>query len=125
MKKLLLLLIAVLLISCDDVFEKKIERYAVDVISPHNNATLASGNISFSWNALEGALMYNLVITEPSFENALRIAVDTAIVITDSAFVSIYNCPVNLYKGNYQWYVQAQNYNYSSKKQIYDLTVTD
>jgi hypothetical protein len=124
-KKILLLVITVFFISCDDVFEKKIERYAVEVISPHNKAIMESGNISFSWNALDGASVYNLVITAPSFEQALFVAIDTAIVVANSTFVSIYKCSINLNKGNYQWYVQAHNSGYSSKKQIYDLTVIE
>ncbi|MDR2653678.1 MAG: hypothetical protein LBC68_15475 [Prevotellaceae bacterium] len=126
MKKLLLLfVITVIFISCDDIFEKKLERYTVEVIAPSNRATLKSGNILFSWNALDGASQYQLVIVTPSFVNALQVVADETIAVIDSISEPTYNYSVNLSEGDYQWYVQAQNSNYSSKKQIYDLTVTD
>ncbi|MDR0753823.1 MAG: hypothetical protein LBF04_00335 [Prevotellaceae bacterium] len=128
MKKLLfslLFVITAIFISCDDIFDKKIERYTVEIIAPYNGATLKSGNIHFTWKALDGALKYQLVIVSPSFDRTLQVVVDTAVAVQDSAIVSTYNHSVNLSEGNYQWYVQAQNFSYSSKKQIYDLIIID
>jgi hypothetical protein len=125
MKKLLLFVIIVIFISCDDVFDKKIERDTVEIVAPYNGATLKSGEIFFSWKALDGASRYQLVIVTPSFDDALQVAADETIAIVDSANMSTYNYSVNLSEGKYQWYVQAQNFSYSSKKQIYDLTVVD
>jgi hypothetical protein len=123
MKKLLLFVITVIFISCDDIFEKKLERYTVEVIAPYNGATLKSGNVLFSWNALDGASKYQFIIVTPSFDNALQVVTDTTIIVNDSVSVSTYSYTVNLSEGNYQWYVQAQNSNYSSRRQICDLTV--
>ncbi|MDR2064259.1 MAG: hypothetical protein LBP85_00910 [Prevotellaceae bacterium] len=125
MKKLLLLVITAVFISCDDVFEKKIERNTVEVVAPHNGATLKSGEIFFSWKALDGASKYQLVIVTPSLDSALQVVTDDTVAVVDSATASTYNYPVNLSEGKYQWYVQAQNFSYSSQKQIYDLTVAD
>ncbi|MDR2293313.1 MAG: hypothetical protein LBE11_07560 [Prevotellaceae bacterium] len=125
MKKLLLSVIAVILISCDDIFDKKIERNTVEIIAPYNGATLKSGNILFSWKTMDGASKYQLVIVNPSFDNALQVVVDTTFVVNDSATLSTYNQPVNLSEGIYQWSIQAQNFSYSSKKQIYDLIIID
>jgi hypothetical protein len=125
MKKLLLLVIIMVFISCDDIFEKKLEKYTVEIIAPSNGATLKSGNILFSWNVLNGASKYQLVIVTPSFDNALQVVADVTVAAIDSISEPTYNHSVNLSEGNYQWYVQAQNFNYSSKKQIYDLTVVD
>jgi hypothetical protein len=123
MKKLLFLILTVAFISCDDIFEEKIERETVDIIAPHNDAQLSSGNIRFSWNALDGALRYQLIIVQPTFDYTAQVVKDTTIFVIDSIAKPTYNCTVNLSEGNYQWYIQAQNSNYSSKKQIYDLEI--
>lgn len=126
MKKLLLLsAIIAAFASCDDIFEKKLDRYTVEVITPQKSATMESGDILFSWKNMEGALRYQLVIVEPSFVAAMHIAADTLVTVNDSTFVNIHKCTVNLQSGSYQWCVQAQNTNYSSQKQIYDLTVVE
>ncbi|MDR2125808.1 MAG: hypothetical protein LBP63_03115 [Prevotellaceae bacterium] len=125
MKKLLLLVVIAAFISCDDIFEKKIERYTVEIIAPYSGASLKSGNVVFSWNALDGATKYRLTLATPSFDNALQIVEDAEISVIDSVPTSIYSHSLNLSEGVYQWCVQAQNFNYSSKKQIYDLTIAD
>jgi hypothetical protein len=126
MKKLLLLFIlTALFASCDDIFEKNIEKNSVEIITPQDSAVLRNGNIHFSWRNMEGALRYQLVIVTPTFDSVVQIVADTTIAVKDSTYVSIYNCPVNLSKGNYQWYIEAQNINYLSKKQIYDLTIIE
>ena len=126
MKKLLLLfIITAICVSCDDIFEKNIEKNTVEIISPHDSVILPKGDILFAWKSMEGALRYQLVIVEPTFDAVVQIVVDATVTVSDSSYVSIYQYPVNLDKGNYQWYLEAQNLNYSSKKQIYELTVIE
>lgn len=78
----------------------------VALLVPQNNADLIGTNVSFWWEALEGADTYRFWLAQPDFTNPEIIIVDT--VISTTKFT------IPLLSGNYEWKVKAMNDTYST-----------
>lgn len=123
MKNSLLFLYTALCLSagCDDIIDPNISKDKVHIIAPCNQAVLPDGRVIFRWEALEDADGYLFTIVSPSFEQASRIVIDT-MIFADSVAMH-YGCALTLDSGDYQWGIEAFNFAYRTKQQIYDLAV--
>ena len=105
MKKLSIILFAVLIISCDDIIEvQDISNETVTLLAPTNEAVLSTIHLTFSWEPIEDAESYELQIATPTFEDALQIVKDSSLIGTS------FN--TTLENNMYQWRIRAVNSGY-------------
>lgn len=101
MKRLLLLLF-ILVFSCDDIIEvEDISNETVVILAPANETVLDITDVTFSWQILEEAETYHLQVATPTFDTANQIVLDT--VLTRSHFTK------TLETKPYEWRVRAEN----------------
>jgi len=106
------------LLSCDDILNvEDISNESVQLLAPTNEATLNNGNLTFTWNPIEGAETYHLQIAQPTFDEALQIVRDTLIDNT--------NFKDSLGLNTYQWRVRAENTSYSTQYTTNTLTIEE
>ncbi len=101
-KSLFLLILFVLLFSCDDILEQDITNDTVQMIFPSEGAIIDGNTVQFSWQDVDGADNYRIQIIKSSqvFE------LDS--LITTNTFKFILN------SGTYQWRLRAENFAYST-----------
>ncbi len=121
--KRILLILALLAASCDDVFEKDISRSSVTVVAPVDGVTASSGEVTFLWRATEGARAYKVTVVSPSFAAASTVAADT-LMCNDSLSMKL-TLRLSLVAGDYQWSIRALNDAYATPEQFYTLFVAD
>lgn len=104
--KISLLVITLLLFSCNDVLEKDITNDIVELISPIDYEEIESNVVTLKWNSLTDADKYRIQI----FKDGKTKVLDSLIVKTDLT----YTLPL----GDYQWRVRAENFAYQSTYSI-------
>ena len=114
--KIVLLLLALITFSCEDIIEvPDISQKVVVVLAPTEDVVINETNINFSWNTVEDADTYKLQIATPNFEEATQIVLDTTITNT--------NFTKTLDLGSYQWRVRAENSDYQTNDTTQSFTV--
>lgn len=108
--KIMLLLLATIAFSCDDVLEDNIADDTVQIISPVNGAHIESNVVNFQWNSLKGADKYRV-----------QVYGDNQVMILDSLVNNQTNLTYALAEGNYQWRIRGENFAYQS---IYSIPVS-
>ncbi len=91
----------VLLLSCDDFFEKDISDDRVGNLIPSSGWSSDNASVHFSWSPMEGATEYNFQMVSPSFDLPHEL-------ITDST-LSVNNLQLTLGNGGYEWKIRGQN----------------
>ncbi|MGJ8664825.1 MAG: hypothetical protein ACSHW7_00530 [Patiriisocius sp.] len=100
--KIMLIVITALCIKgCDDIFEEDISGLEVDTITPLNGAIVEGNTVDFLWNSLEGAKDYTLQVYDTN-----TLVEDT--VITTNQYTRV------LATGEYEWRIKAQNNGYET-----------
>jgi len=102
----LLIIVSLLLASCDDFFEDDISDKTIQVICPSDKIEISSNKIFFVWSEEDGVEKYHVVIVSPSFDKAQQLVCDT--ILTSNKM------ELQLPKGDYQWSIQAENFGYKS-----------
>ncbi len=115
MKKIAILIVLIVTVSCEAIFVDDISDDVVVIIAPSNNTNLDAGDILFTWSAVTDATNYKLQIAVPGFENASQILVDS---LTTETSVS-----VDLTAGEYQWRVKAMNSDYETEYSTVSFSV--
>lgn len=100
--KLLIFILTISFISCDDVLEKDITNSNVSIIYPTEATSILTNVVNFQWNALNGAKKYHLQVLSQN----QSIVKDT---LTDKLFINL-----SLTAGNYKWRVRGENGGYQS-----------
>jgi hypothetical protein len=100
--KIILIALAVLTYSCDDILEENIGNDTVQILSPANNSKIESNVVNFKWNSLTGAKKYRVQIYESD-----------QVLILDSLTTKT-SITLPLGAGNYMWRVRGENYAYES-----------
>jgi hypothetical protein len=98
----LLLLFAIISISCEDVFEVDISNNFVEIISPIRESEIASNVVNFQWNNLRGAKKYRVQV----YDENKSIILDSLVSNTKLKY------PFSV--GKYEWKVRAENSGYQS-----------
>lgn len=104
-----------LILSCDDFFEKNISDKSIKVVCPVDGAQISGKHLSLVWNEEEGAKEYHVVIVSPSFQNAQTYVCDTT--------VTAYKIELTLSKGDYQWSIKAKNSGYESLTSYFSFQI--
>jgi hypothetical protein len=115
MKKISFIFLLFLFVSCEAVFVEDISTDRVVTLAPTENSTVASGNITFSWQLLDEADMYQIQIATPTFESASQIVLDS-VVDSNSA-------QKMLDVGEYQWRIKGMNSEYETNYTTVSFTV--
>ena len=115
MKKSYLILFVCFTLSCEAVFVEDISTELVSVLAPLNNTQVTSGNITFTWQHLDEASMYQVQIAQPDFQNASQILLDS---ISNSNTIE-----KSLEAGNYEWRIKAMNSEYETQYTTVSFTV--
>ncbi len=102
----LLTITAMLANSCDDILENDISKKIPVLISPADMTSNDFDTQHFAWEEIEGADFYRLMVAEPNFAKARKIALDTTVTGT------MYSEQIP--PGQYQWRLQAMNVGYKS-----------
>jgi len=111
----LLLAIAIMAGSCDDIFEHDLSDDVVVLRTPGDGLMTTAKSTTFLWDAVDGASGYQLIVATPDYENADRIVADTTVTKTQFS--------VSLEEGKYQWCVRAINSGYETKYSCRAITV--
>ncbi|TCK65002.1 hypothetical protein DFQ05_2214 [Winogradskyella wandonensis] len=116
MKKLSILILLFLSVSCDDIIEvPDISNEIVTILAPTDGVTISATSITFNWNAVADAENYRLQIATPTFAEAQQI-------ITDSLTTQL-NLNIDLEAGAYQWRIRAENSEYQTAFSTQSFTV--
>nr|WP_294922402.1 hypothetical protein [uncultured Flavobacterium sp.] len=99
--KIILIVLAILTYSCDDILEEDISEETVQIISPTEDVTIESNVVDFKWGSLKGADKYRIQIYEDQ------------VLLLDS-LTSKTNITLPLETGSYSWSVRGENYAYES-----------
>ena len=116
MKRIIPLLALLLMASCDVLLVKDISGDTIEIIAPSPGSHLTGGSASFSWEPLEQAEHYRLILVSPSFVDISLNFADT--LLYENIFRSEY-----LPSGDYQWRLQAFNSEYKTVVQTMGFSV--
>lgn len=100
--KIILIALAILTYSCEDILEEDISDDTVQILSPANNTKIESNVVGFKWNTLTGADKYRIQVYESD-----------QVLILDSLTTKT-SITLPLSAGNYMWRVRGENYAYES-----------
>lgn len=100
--KIILIALAVLTYSCDDILEEDISDDTVQILSPANDSKIESNVVSFKWNSLKGADKYRIQVYQS----------DQVLILDSLTTKMSITLPLNA--GNYMWRVRGENYAYES-----------
>lgn len=97
------ILIFLLFWGCDDIFEKDIQESDVLLIIPKDGFITNTSLVTFSWEYVDGASTYNLIIGKPTLQldSIEAILLDT--ILQTNTFTTV------LEQGKYQWGISAHN----------------
>jgi hypothetical protein len=100
--KFILISLAILTYSCEDILEEDITNDIVQIISPAKDTKIESNVVSFKWNSLKGADKYRVQV----------FTTDQVLVLDSLTAKANLTLPLNA--GNYLWRVRGENYAYQS-----------
>jgi hypothetical protein len=100
--RILVIALAVLCFSCEDVLENDITNDLVQAVYPTENAVIESNVVTFQWNILDGADDYRIQVY------------NTNQIMVFDTLVNSYNVVLPLTEGIYQWRVRGENSAYQS-----------
>jgi hypothetical protein len=95
------LLMLVLFVACDEVFEDSLDGKSVDILAPSDQVHINNNSIHFHWQELDEASHYRIQVAQPNFSLIEELLYDSA---TSSA-----NIELALNPGVYQWRVRPEN----------------
>jgi hypothetical protein len=100
--KIMIIALAILTYSCDEILEEDISNETIQIISPLKDAIIESNVVNFKWNSLEGADNYRIQVFESN-----------QVLVLDSLTTKT-NLTLPLKEGSYIWRVRAENFAYES-----------
>lgn len=108
-------IICILLNSCKAVFVKNISNEKIVLLAPSDGNHLNTGLINFNWQTIKSSYNYNIRIAIPTFNNAVKILLDTM----------LNNTPIDktLTHSKYEWKVKAINTEYETNYSTNAFTI--
>lgn len=93
--------------ACNDFFEVDISNKKVSLVVPADGVETEIVTQSFTWEELEGATSYRLMVVTPDFADAESLVLDTIITVT--------SFQKTLVPGSYEWRVRGENSAYKTE----------
>ena len=106
-----------------ELIPENIEEEQVILLAPHEDAIIATGDILFSWDEVEGATEYEFQLVAPSFAQTDSFVLDSTLVVVDSINYDADRITVNLPVGDYEWRVRAMNFGFETAFQQRVLSI--
>lgn len=100
--RLLFVVLAIVLYSCEDIIEEDITNDNLTIVYPKNNEQIESNVVNFQWESLKGADKYRLQV----FSESQNMVLDS--------LVNKNNFTYPLTAGKYQWRVRGENFAYET-----------
>jgi hypothetical protein len=116
-KYLILILILAVIISCDDIFEADISNAELVVNYPPAQYSTLQLSLSFDWEAVEGAIEYEIRITTMEDGQYTIIYLDS--VVTETSLL------ISFYPDTFDWSIRAMNYSTASQYASGRLIIAD
>jgi hypothetical protein len=111
-----LLASAILLLpSCSDIFLEDLEGQSITVLYPQANTSLSAEQVTFRWEALDGAEEYRLRIVKPNFTQIQAYVLDS---LTEQLSMR-----VSLDTGRYAWILEARNSGSFTRSDTFNLWI--
>ena len=101
--KVTFILLSLLSLACDDIFEKDITNEITEITYPLSGTIVNGNTVDFQWNKLEGANKYKVQI----FSMDQSLILEKVVEETKLSYTFIAG-------GQYQWRVRAENFAYQS-----------
>ncbi len=111
----ILMLIGIVVYACSDIFEEDIEDETVVLLAPADLMETDILTHTFWWEEVDDALKYNLQIVSPTFDDILKLELDTN--VTTNMFEHQLN------PGSYQWRVKAFNGSSETGYTVFSLKI--
>lgn len=99
----IMFLLAVMVLSCDDIIEEDISNDNISTITPTEGTVISGNTVQFSWQQLDGADDYRIQIMNTENQN---------IVLDSLTSNTTFNYIMN--PGEYQWRIKGVNFAYST-----------
>jgi len=103
--------------GCDELIVKDISNRQIEVLTPSPDAVLSDGAIRFSWEKLDYADYYRLILVSRSLSDMGATIADT--LLDGNTFVPL----ESLISGTYEWRLQAYNSEYQTRAQAYNFRI--
>ncbi|WP_010518680.1 hypothetical protein [Croceivirga radicis] len=117
-----IILLVVLLVSCEEIFEvDDLSMSQVSITAPKEGAVINDSIVNLSWEELAGSERYLIQVARPNFEDASQLVLDTILVL-DSTYVGS-KIRVKLNKSPYEWRIKASNSAFESQYNLANFTV--
>ncbi|MCH8903116.1 MAG: hypothetical protein IIA45_04290 [Bacteroidetes bacterium] len=101
--------------SCQEIFERDLQKESITLLAPPNNNITTSFKQTFWWEEVSGASHYNLQIVSPTFNNIQNLIVDT--IVNSNKYTT------TLQPGSYQWRLRAENASSFTEYSTWTLTI--
>ncbi|MGD1848245.1 MAG: hypothetical protein ACFB10_22865 [Salibacteraceae bacterium] len=88
--------------ACEDLTEEDLRDEVVVVMAPADESITTQLPPTFWWEAVDGALQYQLQVVQPQFDSIVTLVADSTITSNQSSSIT-------LDPGTYQWRVRALN----------------
>lgn len=111
-----LVMVVMILPSCEDFEEKDLSKEQVMLIAPSDNLITAKTRLTFWWDSLETVEIYNLRIVSKSFIQIEDIVLDTTVVGTKVSKI--------LKAGEFEWKVTAIGKSSVAHSDTFGLVIT-
>ncbi len=92
--------------SCNAIFENDITKKKVNLILPIDGQVLATNQVNFKWQELEGATNYRIEIVSPTFATLQNFVLDSLVSGNNYSYI--------LSPGEYQFKIRGENSAYQS-----------
>lgn len=112
-----LLVMVVSVTACEEIFDEDLSNKKLEILAPSNNLTTTKTTLTFWWNEMKDADIYQLQVVRTHFDSISSIAADTSLAGNKFA--------LTLNPGRYQWRVWAENTGTNSDTVTYNLTIED
>lgn len=113
-----ILLLILFFTSCSDFLEDDLTEDSIELITPMNNIVTLESNMTFTWEALEGATGYEIQIVAPSFDSILSFVAKTDLGNT-------IRFDTSLLAGSYEWKLIGYNSAYETESDIFQFEILE
>jgi hypothetical protein len=91
----------ILMMSCQDIFERDLEGATVTIIAPSDSIHMSDASVKFDWEEMEEVAGYRIQVARPDFSGIEELVYDS--------LVSGNTITLGLYPGSFEWRIRPEN----------------